>query len=314
MESQSLLQSFAMDKAGRIRSVEEVARGLACECICPSCGDAVIARQGEVREWHFAHAAETDCESGIETALHLAAKQLLLERRGLTVPEIRIQREVRLPDGRYGKGEAYRPERWIDFQEVEAEKTVGAIRPDIVAVVDTTMFFVEIAVTHFVDSEKRAILASYDVPTIEIDLANFQGGHWTWELLNEHVIEAKPLKRWIHSLEQRELQEEARQAAIEAALNQPPPAAQTPPVVPPKAIRTRFWINDRMVDAIERPFGIAVWSPYDPDLNALIKTIVHPLGGRWQQRFKNWLLPLAAKDWLFEELGKYSARPPERRS
>lgn len=82
MENQSLLQSFAMDKEDRIRSVEEVARGLACECACTSCGDQVIARQGEIREWHFAHAAESDCEGGAETALHLAAKQLLLESGG----------------------------------------------------------------------------------------------------------------------------------------------------------------------------------------------------------------------------------------
>lgn len=312
MENQSLLQSFAMDKEGRIRSVEEVARGLACECVCPSCGDSVIARQGDIREWHFAHAAESDCEGGTETALHLAAKQLLLESGGLSVPEIRTQREVRLPDGRVGKGEAHRPERWIDFQSVEAEKTVGTIRPDIVAVTGHTMLFIEVAVTHFVDEEKRAVLASYEVPTIEINLASFQGEHWSWERLEEFVIENTQLKRWVHILDQRTLQEEAQQAAMQAALCQPIPVAEPAVAMPPTAVRTRFWIKDRMVDTIERPFGIAVWSPYDPELNVLIKSIVRFFGGRWQPRFKNWLVPLEAKAWLFEELTKHSNRAPER--
>lgn len=312
MENSSLHQLFAMDKEGRIRSVEEVTRGLACECICPSCGAPVIARQGAVREWHFAHTAESDCKGGMETALHLAAKQLLLESGGLTIPEIRVQREVQLPDGRVGRGEAYRPERWVDFQTVEAEKTVGTIRPDIVAAVGSEMLFIEIAVTHFVDEEKRSTLASYEAPTLEIDLASYQGQHWTWELLGDCVIENTLHKRWVHILDQRNLADEAFQAATQAALVQPIPITESQAVKSPSAIRTRFWIKKRMVDTIERPFGIAVWSPYDPELNALIKSIVRLLGGRWQPRFKNWLIPLEAKAWLFEELTKHSSRPPER--
>jgi len=118
MENTSLLQSFALDKDKRIRSVDEVARGLACECTCPCCGERVIARQGEVREWHFAHASGADCEHAAESALHLAAKQLLLEGGGLRVPEFRVHTKVRLPDGRTGEAEAIRPDAWIDFDEV----------------------------------------------------------------------------------------------------------------------------------------------------------------------------------------------------
>lgn len=312
MEKRSLLQSFAIDKEGRVRSVDEVARGLGCDCTCPCCGYPVMARQGEVREWHFAHAVETNCDGGLESALHLAAKQLLLENCGLSVPEIRIETEVRLPDGRVGKGMAFRPERWIDFQTVEAERSIGRIRPDIVAVVGNSMLFVEIAVTHFVDSEKRATLQELGFPTIEIDLATFQGEKWTWELLGEYVIENALHKRWLHLPEEETLRAEAQEAAIQAALCMPLPIQEVPNVPASKALRTRFWIGNRMVDAIERPFGIAVWSPYDPDLNALIKPIIRFLGGRWQPRFKNWLVPLDAKEWLFSELGKHASRPPER--
>lgn len=307
MENQILLQSFAMDKEGRMRSVEEVTRGLDCKCVCPSCGEAVVARQGDIREWHFAHVTDSNCQTGSETALHLAAKQLLLEHRGMTVPEASIQKQVRLPDGRIGKGSAYRPEQWVDFTEVEAERSIGGIRPDIVAVVGNTMLFVEIAVTHFVEADKQVVFEKLSVPTIEIDLESLKGQRWTWELLTEHVIEHALSKRWVCTLNQMALSNEAHDAAVQAALAMPLPVtgAHT------KHGRTRFWVKDRMVDVIERPFGIAIWSPYDPDLNTLIKTIMRFLGGRWQPRFKNWLVPLEAKDWLFKELSKHSGRPPE---
>jgi competence CoiA-like predicted nuclease len=67
MKNTSLLQLFAIDKQNQIRSIDEVTRGLSCECTCPSCGEAVIARQGEVREWHFAHASTLECSTGAET-------------------------------------------------------------------------------------------------------------------------------------------------------------------------------------------------------------------------------------------------------
>ena len=312
MENQSLLQAFAMDKEGRIRSVDEVARGLGCECICPACGAAVIARQGDIREWHFVHVSENHHDGCTESALHQAAKQLLLEGGGMTVPEIRVKTRLQLPDGRVGSGEAYRPECWLDFQSVEAEKTVGSIRPDIVAVVGGTMLFVEIAATHFVDAEKSAVLADLGIPTVEIDLASYQCEKWTWELLSEAVLEHAQLKRWVHLLDHEQLHQEAHDAAMMAALRQPAPTLESSkPVSLSTAVRTRFWIGDRMVDAIERPFGIAVWSPYDPELNVLIKSIVGRLGGRSQPRFKNWLLPLASKPWLFDELSKHSSRAPE---
>jgi hypothetical protein len=308
MDTRSLLQSFAMDKDSWIRSVEEVARGLACECLCPCCGDAVLARQGEIREWHFAHASGSQCEGAVESALHLAAKELLLEHKGTSTPEACARHEVRLPDGRVGKGEAVRPEQWTHFDSVEAEKRVGTIRPDVVAVIEQHMLFIEVAVTHFVDEEKCAELQRLGVPTIEIDLASLKDEHWTWERLTEVVIESALHKRWLLPPNDVALMHQATGAALRNAEAQPlPTPSQQSSTAPARAPRTRFWINGRMVDAIERPFGIAVWCPYDPDLNALLKPIIRNLGGRWQPRFKNWLLPLEGKSWLFEELNKLSA-------
>lgn len=307
-ETGSLLQLFAMDKDGRMRSVDEVARGLACECVCPTCRDRVLARQGEIREWHFAHASGTDCERAAEGALHRAAKQVLLESGGMTVPPTRVVANATLPDGRTGTGEAFRPEMWVDFQSVETEQTTGAVRPDIVAGLGRTILFVEIAVTHFVDDNKKAALAELMVPTIEIDLAGFEREKWSWELLIDALVESATHKTWVHTLDRRALEREAHDAALRAAQAKPLSLPTASAAVAP---RTRFWIGARMVDVIERPFGLAVWSPYDPGVNEQIKALMRRLGGRWQPRFKNWLAPLEARDYLYHELGKLSGQPPQ---
>lgn len=308
METVSLLQSFAMDKDGRIRSVAEVARGLACECVCPICEDKVIARQGEIREWHFAHASGADCKHAAEGALHLAAKQLLLENGGMTLPEIRVHANVTLADGRTGTGEARRPEVWVDFEQAGAEKTFGDIRPDVTAMTEGEILFIEVAVTHFIDCEKRAALAQLAVPTVEIDLSGISQTKWDWNLLHEVVIENAIYKSWGHILGNALLQEEAHEAATSAALAKPLHITES---AQKNGIRTRFFVNERIVDVIERPFGVAIWSPYDPTVNAFIKLLMKVVGGRWQPKFKNWLAPLETKAYIVQELEKAASAPPK---
>ena len=312
METTSLLQSFAIDKEGRVRSVDEVARGLACDCACSVCGERLIARQGEIREWHFAHESGSDCAGSAESALHAAAKQLLAESGGMTVPEVCVRANVAIPDGRTGVGEARRPELWLDFETVDVERSLGDIRPDLIAHMQGKLLCIEIAVTHFVDEAKREILKTLGHQTVEINLARIEREKWDWELLTDVVVESGTYKTWLYIEDKEKLAEQARQAAIEFATSKPFPSSAEPRPVS-HAPRTRFWVGGRMIDVIERPFGLAIWSPYDPALNNLIKALIRPLGGRWQPRFKNWLVPNEAKKWLFGELARMSGRPPEVR-
>ncbi|RCX31684.1 competence protein CoiA family protein [Thioalbus denitrificans] len=308
MERQSLLQLFAIDKSGQVRFVDEVPRGHACECFCPSCGEPVLARQGEVRQWHFAHVSGTECERAAETALHLAAKHLLLEATGMNVPEDRVNQTMTLPDGRAGTGEAIQQAGWIDFLHVDLEATLGPVRPDVVATIGETMLLVEIAVTHFVDEKKRTLLSKLGLPAIEVNLAAIQGDKWDREFLRQVVVEGTDHKTWIHPLDRNRLNSEAQKKALEAAYARPIPA---PPAASTKPPRIRFWVGRRMVDVIERPFGLSVWSPYDPVLNERIKSIIRALGGRWQPRFKSWLVPVEARSYLLDELGRLSGQSPE---
>ena len=66
-----------------------MSRGIKCECVCPDpkCGRPLIARQGKIKIWHFAHAGGQggySCSGG-ETGLHKYAKQVLCESVGKVV-------------------------------------------------------------------------------------------------------------------------------------------------------------------------------------------------------------------------------------
>lgn len=42
-------------ETGEFVSPQEVGRGLAANCVCAGCGKPVLSRQGDVKQWHFAH-------------------------------------------------------------------------------------------------------------------------------------------------------------------------------------------------------------------------------------------------------------------
>jgi competence CoiA-like predicted nuclease len=67
----------------------QVPLGKACGCICPSCKSPLVAKNAlnNHRIPHFAHASGENCVHGRESAIHLAAKQLIEEHHKLYIPE-----------------------------------------------------------------------------------------------------------------------------------------------------------------------------------------------------------------------------------
>ncbi|MCR4716705.1 MAG: hypothetical protein K5656_05950 [Lachnospiraceae bacterium] len=142
---------------GDMVSIEDVKNGLKCECLCPSCGSQLIARKGEKNIWHFAHHGESDCNSGSESALHLMAKNILLENKEVFIPAIYYSDLGKVC-------------KYTDV-ELESHKYEGVI-PDVLMTNkdSSTVLFVEIYVSHAVDDDKRKKLERLNIPTIEIDL------------------------------------------------------------------------------------------------------------------------------------------------
>jgi competence CoiA-like predicted nuclease len=61
-----------------LKHISEVKNGLKCDCICPACEKKLVARNGgQKRKHHFAHYESAECKYGVQTSIHIAAKNIL---------------------------------------------------------------------------------------------------------------------------------------------------------------------------------------------------------------------------------------------
>jgi len=197
-QSQKIKLPYGLRKS-RLFHISEVESGLKCDCICPKCKSKLIAKKGEEKSHHFAHHQEKECIGGLETAIHLMAKQTIYDNELLVTPE--FTKETFLEDNRaervYGEKVVIKPSK-IKFEKVELERSHKGFRPDVVGFINGKQLFIEIKVTHEVDEQKKKHVESLNYPMIEIDLSDLKE-----ETFNDHdkfvneVLFEKNNKTWI---------------------------------------------------------------------------------------------------------------------
>jgi hypothetical protein len=184
---------FALDAEGRIVDIHDVPPSVAGTFRCAACKQFVTRKQGDVRVWHFAHKADTACTTAFETALHLLAKQILVESDTLRVPALvcRLQHERPGPEDI-----TLCVERILHWDTPgEAEVWVDGIRPDFRGVCQGKAIFVEVTVTHAPDVAKLEVLKRLQTPTLEIDLSAVPRDV-TGPEVRRLVLDATKGKRW----------------------------------------------------------------------------------------------------------------------
>ncbi len=156
---------YALNKDSRLVHVDNVPNGLMCQCTCPACGEALIAKNnGETKESHFAHYYGTECEGAHETELHLLAKEIIAEEKRIMLP----------PYGNVFNG----GQQTFDFVEVEQGDDNTNLRPDLCGVVRKadgmeSRLWIEIKVTHAIGAEKRHLILNNRISCLEINLNRF---------------------------------------------------------------------------------------------------------------------------------------------
>lgn len=186
---------------GRLYGPRDVARGKDCNCVCPGCKLPLIAKQPEAqnRIAHFAHAAGSACSTGLETAVHLAAKQIIEDERQIFLPAVVAQLEVRDRLGQlHARHKLIAPAARTHLDSVKAEAPLEGVRADILVNLASTgqTILVEIAVTHFVDDEKFHKLKEIGIPTLEFDLSEFR--ELSFDSLREALLEGKAPTDWVY--------------------------------------------------------------------------------------------------------------------
>jgi hypothetical protein len=150
-------------KNGVLIHISDVESGLRCGCVCAGCKGELIAKKGEIKVHHFAH-VNAECAHAYESALHLLAKEKLKQQ----------QVALNLPDYKGIKTTGTQKIGKINLNdfEVREEVWVGDFKPDIVLFkFGKPVFFIEIAVTHFVDEDKFKKIEKHGVSCLEIDLS-----------------------------------------------------------------------------------------------------------------------------------------------
>lgn len=307
MNHNSLLQSFAVNKDGLTVSVDEVSRGLACECFCPACAEPVIARQGSVRSWHFAHTSGVECTEAAETALHKAAKEIIRRHAYLMLPGFEIEKQARLPDGRAATATRFHPVVRSEFSTVSIEVDLGEVKPDAICSSAEYDYLVEIAVTHFVDEEKLEKLKALDMPSLEITLSPSEHEVWDWGLLEAHVLQQTANKKWLHHPLIALLEEEAEHEALAAANAMPIPAKSLESTEPKK---NYYNIGGTLVVATDWPSNTVVWNKggMREEQFKTLCAVIKRLGGQWRGHKGNWWVPSGVRDLLHRALAKCSIR------
>ena len=201
----------------RVVHISEVPRGLACECVCLSCGQPQVARKGLDRRHHFAHHIESGCLGSVETLLHRLAKQLLSAANAIWLLAYVYRGRLKPDRGRpvaiertlFARGRLPIHEIWVEHRR-------GAIVPDIILPYKDRELFLEIAVTHRVDRAKLRHVRRLNSPLLELRLTPEDIQLGPAELARKLTEDAR-IKRWLFHPNQRSTEREWLTLPREAA-------------------------------------------------------------------------------------------------
>lgn len=125
-------------------------RGKNCGCICPSCKTPLIARQGNVNEWHFAHASrsvygktEHECEFSFYVSVRMMARQLIGETLEILLPKYEGVVVKELPWKKYARlAFLVTKSQTIFMHDVEVETNYKHVSVDVVGQVKEVPFVI----------------------------------------------------------------------------------------------------------------------------------------------------------------------------
>ncbi|HHC7173463.1 TPA: competence protein CoiA family protein [Vibrio parahaemolyticus] len=179
---------WGLAKDGTYKHIRSVVNGLKCDCVCPDCLQPLVAHQGNVKRWHFAHASDAECKG--ESVIHRLAKQVIINTAHSGLPLYISSNDGNVyesdKDGVVHSKEWNAPERQYHVQRAKEEVKLGSQIVDVLCHDKAgNALAVEIFYTHKksdVDIEK---FAKNSVEAIEIDVSSM-----AWDATYEQIEQA----------------------------------------------------------------------------------------------------------------------------
>ncbi len=291
--------SVALDQNNQLVNIEQVEKGLDCNCHCFECNEPVIAKKGAINEHHFAHASNKEsCHISPESILHKFAKEVILNEKLLTLPA--------LPNEQFQNAKIWQ------FEKVIAEQAVGNIRPDLVASIGKEMIFIEIAVTSFVDEDKLALIKNLNIPTVEIDLReiNDMNIQIPSEQIKQYILQKVDNKQWLHP-ERNIVKAKAEKSPQNTEKNAQTEETQTAEAFDKGFQKYRMTIHDVWVDVTVFNSGMVSVRTvgYNPQIKDLLKSWRNQGGGQYNPKYKSWNYYKPFSDTVLARLQELDSTP-----
>lgn len=192
---------FGLNEYNRLVHINDVENGKKCNCFCAGCHSPLIAVKGNIKQHHFRHDVDQECAGGLESAIHLAAKQKIRETKQITLPVYAVNVSDKDSKGKnhYQSKTVVADETKIFFDTVEEEVLLREMKADILAIAGKAPLVIEIFYRHKVDEQKTAKIRQANISAIEIDLSDLtREDVKDWEAFESYINDPKRIK-WLHN-------------------------------------------------------------------------------------------------------------------
>lgn len=197
------------------------------KCYCPECGEKLVARMGEINNWHFSHTGNKKCNGNFETSLHLYAKELIKRSNKVLLPLLSVgdyleynrMDEFLIQD--MHKWENMNYERICNQPFINAnvypyiwednEVRLGDFIPDCIVEIGQKKLAIEICVTHAVNEEKEEKVKKAGIDMIEINLGHILEDMQDEKFDMDRYILYDSFRSWIYKTRVRSVEEKLYQ-------------------------------------------------------------------------------------------------------
>ena len=218
-------------KDEKLFHIKAVENGLKCNCICPSCGQFLIAvnniKCNKLRPYFRHYINICNPKEYYETVVHYLAKQVIEEESYIPLPKFEFQfsSEMKsyltnidietftdiynLPSCLVPKITSFD----LFFKSIKVEKKRNQIIPDIQINYSEKTLLVEIAYTHKVDENKLRKIENDKLDIIEIDLSKLRKNSTKIEIKNS-IYPKNYLTKWLNNEKLKNLLKKKMEFAI----------------------------------------------------------------------------------------------------
>lgn len=196
---------------GELLSIHDVERGLACGCVCPSCGTRLEARKGEKKTYHFAHESNKECLYGAEISVYLAFYELLKRTKYFFLPDAVLSFNSCKEDEIVKKG------CMIPLTSVEFHNNPVNYPPELLCYSGDNCFQIILNIADYYSDADYWTLKEYgrqhNIPLVAVDMIDPDALTSFEEL--QGYIDAPNHKKWIFNRVVEEWDRKYREIAIE---------------------------------------------------------------------------------------------------